>query len=330
MCMSIRIDYKISDKVHELAEKIAVSELDRNSDLEDLTNMYKNLMSAIYEGGVNKKAVSQFGRGIIIDKRTHLMSVGGDAISQATYDRIRGIYGNVSRELGFSVKDIELENDEVKPDYSKENADYIQLIEDTVWFLQKSAIPKLKNNPFTSLLKKPNNITLFFHDWAAQLKLAQSCFNHKEKVPVNTQHQLLHLIATMSTHNEAASEFFKLRVQNNNIIGKQMTKYRKGAVKNVPALYKPQNRDQAMMWNYLGVQCKCKSWRVIEYEGFQFKSNCLDCKLITTYEHPIKCNNCSIIFYDEDIKKLKKKCPQCKENFTPLTLKNIKFWEDNK
>lgn len=213
---------------------------------------------------------------------------------------------------------------ETKHNYRAENKEYIDLLENTILFFQRLVLPKLKNEHFTSLIKD-KNVKIFLHDWKAQLAMAKSQYDQKIKVPVSTQHLLIHCIATMSSHNDASNEYFKQRMNNYSITRKQILRYKKSAIRGIPPLFKPQNRDQAMMWNYLGVKCQCKSWRVIEYDSFNFKSICLDCDVIKTYELPIKCNNCTILFYDEHILELKgvTKCPHCKEDFTPLTLTNI-------
>jgi len=218
--------------------------------------------------------------------------------------------------------------------YEVENYEYITLIYDTIKFLKDSALQKLKTNNFMSLLE-PKDVKLALHDWRAQLSIAESFFDHKEKVPVNTQHILLHCISTMASNNDAAKEYFKLRSIYHTLTGKQLSKYRKGIVKNRLAIFNPKDRITAIMWNYLGIICKninskkvtCNSWRMVEMPGtgIIFRAGCLDCQGTTTVTQPIKCNTCAVLFFEDDIEKLedKSKCPYCKEDFSSIIMDKI-------
>lgn len=308
---------------HILAEKIAIMELDNNRDIEALKDLYREILQHLFKEGKPKDKIAIYCMQIIINKKS-ILTKNDDIPSQTLNEPLRKIYGEIAFELGYIDSLEKIDNYNTEYDYEMENSEYIKLIKDTIFFLKKSALPKLKKNHFASLIKD-DSAEIALHDWDAQLKIASSFFDHKEKCPVNTQHLLLHSIATMSSYNDASNEYFKQRIASYNIVRKQLAKYRKGEVKNIPPLYKPQNRDQAMMWNYLGIQCTCESWRVIEHEGFKFKCICLDCSKITRITQPIKCNSCIILFYKEDIQALKEKtkCPHCNENFTGITLKNI-------
>lgn len=319
--MAVRFDLKISKSVHQLAERIAIKELEGN--VKELEILYKEILDALLKDGIEKRKISLYGMQLIINKKRKLVTIK-DVECKIDDSKISGLYGKVSLAEGYIDTLDQRKNHNTDYDYKAENQEYIKLIEDTILFFQKSALPKLKKNHFTSLIDG-NESKLALRDWRGQLKIAQSYFEFKVKVPVNTQHILLHCIATMASHNDAAKEFFRQRMSVYNIIGKQLIKYRRGAIKGIPAIYKPQNRDQSMMWGYLGVQCACKSWRVIEFDSFNFKSECLDCDVINPINHPIKCNNCTILFYEEHIKELKDitKCPHCNEQFTPITLRNI-------
>jgi len=241
-----------------------------------------------------------------------------------------------------------LKDQEIVPltEYEKENYEYITLIHDTIKFLKEKALSKLKTNHFMSLLDN-KDVKLALHDWRAQLSIAESFFDHKEKVPVNTQHILLHCIATMSSNNDAAQEYFKLRDETHTLTGKQLTKYRKGIVKNRLAILDPKDRVTAIMWSYLGIQCKCDvtkditkdtskgtsrgicdSWRMVELPGtgIIFRAGCLDCQGTTTVVQPIKCNVCEVLFFEDDIIQLndKTKCPYCMEDFSSIVIDKIK------
>lgn len=320
----IQYDNKRFIKAGKIAQLVVVKELDPNSDLDELRQLYRDLLTEVHSKGMLKVNVSNYCMRLVLNRKKRLVNIQ-DVTSQPNQDRVQGIYGEIALELGFITDLDERQNHNTDFNYRVENEEYIKLIEDTIWFLQKSVLPKMKKNHFTSLLKD-DKAKIALHDWRAQLKIAQSFFDHKVKVPINTQHILLHCIATMSTHNEAAREFFNQRVSHYSIIGKQMAKYRNSKVKNVPALYKPKDRTSAMMWSYLGVQCTCGSWRVTEHEGFIFRSKCLDCEKIIAIENPIRCNTCAILFYKEDLSEIvnETNCPHCAEKFSPITLTNIK------
>ena len=133
----------------------------------------------------------------------------------------------------------------------------------------------------------------------------------------------------MSSNNDAAQEYFKLRDKAHTLTSKQLSKYRKGIVKNRLAIFNPRDRVTAIMWDYLGIKCKsCSSWRMVELPGtgITFRAGCLDCQDTTIVVQPIKCNNCAVLFFEDDIVKLddKTKCPYCKEDFSPIVIDKMK------
>lgn len=320
------VDPNISKIADALSQKIAVMELSDNCKSDNLKILYKEFLNTLLLDGVQKTRVSLYGMQIIVNKKGKLVNIKG-FLPQLTNENSRGIYAQAAMELGLIEKK-EKKNYNTDYNYELENIEYIKLIEETANFLQKSVLLKLRKNHFASLLKGKKDITL--HDWRAQLDIAKSFFDHKVKVPIHTQHILLYNIATMATHNEAAKEYFSHCVSAYTIIGKQMSKYKRGAIKKVPTLFEPQDRISAMMFNYLGVRCICDSWRVIKYESFNYKSICMDCDLVTDIIQPIKCNTCSILFYKEDFDEIKnkRKCPYCKEEFSTITIKNIQATKD--
>lgn len=215
-------------------------------------------------------------------------------------------------------------------EFEIENYDYITLINKTIDFLKDVALQKLKTNHFMSLVES-KDVKLALHDWQAQLTIAEGFFDHKEKVPINTQHILLHMIATCSTNNEAAHEYFRIREDYHTLTSKQLSKYRDGKTKNRLAIFTPMDRITAILWSYLGIQCKnesCKSWRVVEEPGtgIIFRARCLDCDSQQRVQQPIKCNVCNVIFFEDDIAKLtdKTKCPYCEEEFSSIVIDKIK------
>ncbi len=247
-----------------------------------------------------------------------------------------GYFYRVGKKHGYVDSDsdeIALGQPKIVPpptEYEIENYEYITLIYETIDFLRNTALQKLKHNHFTSLVKS-KDVKLTLHDWRAQLKIAESFFDHKEKVPINLQHILLHCIATMASNNDAAQEYFRLRDKAHTLTSKQLSKYRKGVIKNRPAIYNPRDRDTAMMWDYIGIQCKnkkCGSWRVIELPGtgIIFRAGCLECEESQVVVQPIKCNTCTVLFFEDDIAKLKDKtkCPYCKEEFSSIVIDKMK------
>jgi len=215
-------------------------------------------------------------------------------------------------------------------EYEIENYEYLKLINDTINFLKDVVAAKLKTNPFMSQITS-KDVKLALHDWRAQLIIAEGFFDHKEKVPINTQHILLHQIATAASNNDAAHEYFRIREETHTLTSKQLSKYRDGKTKNRLAIFTPMDRTTAILWSYLGIQCKnelCNSWRLIELPGTGviFKAGCLDCESRQEVTQPIKCNVCSVIFFEDDIEQLSDKttCPYCKEEFSSIVIDKIK------
>lgn len=248
-----------------------------------------------------------------------------------------GHYYRVGRRAGYvsdESEDKEIALGQTKnsspSEYEKENYEYLKLISDTINFLKDVVAAKLKTNPFMSQITS-KDVKLALHDWRAQLVIAEGFFDHKEKVPINTQHILLHQIATAASNNDAAHEYFRIREETHNLTSKQLSKYRDGKIKNRLAIFNPMDRVTAILWSYLGIQCKnesCRSWRVIELPGtgIIFKGGCLDCESRQEVTQPIKCNVCSVIFFEDDIAALTDKttCPYCKEEFSSIVIDKIK------
>ena len=249
-----------------------------------------------------------------------------------------GHYYRTGRKEGYVSDEIALGQSEIVPTgvetkvskYEIENYEYLKLINDTINFLKDVVAAKLKTNPFMSQITS-KDAKLALHDWRAQLVIAEGFFDHKEKVPINTQHILLHQIATAASNNDAAHEYFRIREETHNLTSKQLSKYRDGKIKNRLAIFTPMDRITAILWSYLGIQCKnesCKSWRVIELPGtgIIFRAGCLDCESQQKVAQPIKCNVCSVIFFEDDIEKLSDKtiCPYCKEEFSSIVIDKIK------
>jgi len=245
-----------------------------------------------------------------------------------------GYFYRVGAETDYTKQEIvstPLGEKEIVPpsEYETENYEYLKLINDTINFLKDVVAAKLKTNHFMSQITS-KDAKLALHDWKAQLSIAEGFFDHKEKVPINTQHILLHQIATAATNNEAAHEYFRIREETHTLTSKQLSKYRDGKTKNRLAIFTPMDRITAILWSYLGIQCKneeCKSWRVVELPGtgIIFRAGCLDCESQQKVVQPIKCNECSVIFFEDDIAKLtdKTKCPYCEEDFSSIVIDKI-------
>ena len=89
----------------------------------------------------------------------------------------------------------------------------------------------------------------------------------------------------MASNNDAAVEYFRLRDKSHHLTGKQISKYRSGAIKSQLAIFNPKDRVSAILWNYFGAQCtndKCKSWRVLQLSQMadSTKVQCQDCENI--------------------------------------------------
>ena len=106
---------------------------------------------------------------------------------------------------------------------------------------------KAKNNEIESL-EDWQYANQAFIDAGAVLTIAEDAIDEKEKVPLNTQHILLTLLATESTLADAARIFFKKRLEHMEDVSKfitvkQMTKFQKGTIKKDLPILKPKTRD---------------------------------------------------------------------------------------
>lgn len=331
--MAQEVKFKPSNESNSLAEQVANEELRKTENYETLRKSYLNLMHQLEIDGIPKEKISTVGQKIVIEKKRAIKKSQG-----ATPDEIKRI------NIGSWWYDVAREEKYIDPKYShtdatdaerkivpqtkheKENSQYINLIKDTIEFLKDIALPKLKENPFMSLLDEDNKkVLLALHDWQAQLDIAKSFFNHKEKIPVNTQHILLHCIGTISSNNDAALEYFLQRKKAHEITGKQISKYRSGEIKTSLKLFNPKDRISAILWNYFGLQCgKCNSWRVLEIKPGTVK--CADCENTFETETTIKCNYCAFPFFDDELAYIKKKgntCPNCKEELPEYLINYI-------
>lgn len=327
-----------------IAAKVAEEELKKTENYESLKIIYLKLLNQLLVDGIPRERVSAVGQKIIVDKKRSIKRTDGASEDDVKKINIGSWWYDVVKEANFSFTPV-TDKKIVPSKYEKENAQHIELINNTIEFLKDIALPKLKTKHFMSLLDSKKT-KVVFHDWQAQLDIAKSLLDHKEKIPPNTQHILLHAISTLSSNNSVTTEYYKQRLEAHELTGKQLSKYRKGLIKKGPAILEVKDRIIAMLWNYVGIQCKCKSWRVkkIDDAGNGVKGECLDCMKIMNVKQPFKCPNCDILFYEQDLDPFKNdmkriesemqqdpnatpdkvSCPQCHEIFTPLMLNYIK------
>jgi len=330
------VKFKPSLQSNNLAEQVASEELKKTDNFDTLRKSYLNLMHQLEIDGIPKEKISTVGQKIVIEKKRAIKKLQGASLEEIKKINIGSWWFDVAREENYIDPKFSHRNDtdaerKIVPltKYETENSEYISIIKDTIKFLKDVALPKLKTNNFMSLLNEEDNkVTLTLHDWKAQLEIAESFFDHKEKIPVNTQHILLHAIGTMSSNNDAAVEYFRLRDKAHNLTGKQLSKYRSGAIKIKLAIFNPKDRITAILWKYFGAQCKkCKSWRVLELSQREdtTRVKCMDCENIFNTASTSKCNYCSFPFFEEDIASIKqrKTCPNCKEELPEYLINNI-------
>lgn len=320
------IKLKPSITSNNLAEQVATEELKKTDNFDTLRKSYLNLMHQLEIDGIPKEKISTVGQKIVIEKKRSIKKLGGASLDEIKKINIGSWWFEVAKEenyidLKFShTNATDAERKIVPfPEIEKENSEYIKVILDTIKFLKDIALPKLKSNKFMSLLnEKDHKVLLALHDWRAQLDIAESFFDHKEKIPVNTQHILLHAIGTMASNNDAAEQYFKLRDKAHNLTGKQLSKYRSGLIKTKLAIFNPTNRVTAILWNYFGSQCKkCSSWRVLQLSQMPdtTKVQCQDCENIFRVDSTTRCNFCGFPFFEDEIAFIRKGniCPNCKE-----------------
>lgn len=332
--MSEVILVKPSFTSNTIAEHAANEELKKSQNGETLRSFYIKLMNQLEIDGVEKTKISTIGQKIIVEKKKTIRKKAGATPEELDNIKIGRDWYDVARELNFTDPKYVHDNGaeahrKIVPltKHEVENADYIKVIRNTKDFLDV-ALNKLKYNHFMSLLDEDSKIIISLHDWQSHLDTANSYFDHKEKIPPNTQHILLHFIGTMSSNNDVAFEYFKLRAKSQQLTGKQISKYRSGEIKTKLDIFNPTNRISAILWRYIGVQCeKCNSWRVQKKSQKKDKMivKCDDCQNIFDMASTARCNYCAFPFFDDEIAYIKKgsKCPNCKETLPEYIINNI-------
>jgi len=331
----LQVKFRPSITSNNLAEAVANEELKKTDNFETLRTSYLNLMHQLEIDGIPKEKISTVGQKIVIEKKRVIKKEQGASLEELKKINIGSWWYDVAREEKYI--DLKYSHTATDPErkivplteYEKENSEYIKIINDTIKFLKDVALQKLKTNHFMSLLNEEDDkITIALHDWKAQLEIAESFFDHKEKIPVNTQHILLHALGTMSSNNDAAEEYFKLRDKAHKLTGKQLSKYRSGLIKTSLAIFNPKDRVTAILWKYFGAQCKkCNSWKVIELSQTSktTKVSCLECENRFEVESTSKCNFCGFPFFDDELAFIKKgsTCPNCKEVLPEYLINHI-------
>ena len=317
-----------------MAEVIAREEiLIEADDSPTLKKLYSNLMHRLSQD-IPAERVSTVGRKIILEKKRKILISQNSSQEEIDNASVGRWWGKVAEAEGFINPKYSHPNDaqlhqgnSSLSEYEKENSQYINIILDTKEFLDV-ALKKLKHNHFMSLLGEDSKTEISIHDWKAQLQIATSFFNHKEKIPVNTQHMMLHAIGTTSSNNEAALEYFKLRTESQKITGKQLSKYRSGEIKNELAIFNPTNRFTAIQWNYFGVKCnKCKSWKIeLVSFGHKNKVRCMACENTFETDSIPRCNYSAFPFFEDELKYVRQnenKCPSCDATLSKYTIDGI-------
>lgn len=331
----LEIKSKPSILSNNLAESVANEELKKTDNFDTLRTSYLNLMHQLEMDGIQKEKISTIGQKIVIEKKRNIKKQEGASLEEIKKISISSWWFEVAKEENYTDQSYNriAPQPELKivplTEYEKENSQYISIILDTIKFLKDTALPKLKTNHFMSLLNESDDkVTIALHDWDAQLDIAESYFDHKEKIPVNTQHILLHAIGTTASNNEAAEEYFKLREKAHKLTGKQISKYRSGLIKTTLPIFNPKDRVTAVLWKYYGAQCmKCNSWKVVELSQKPDKTRvkCLECENIFEVGSTSKCNYCGFPFFEDEIAFIKKgnKCPNCKTNLPEYLINHI-------
>ncbi len=331
-----QLKFKPSNLSNNIATQAANEELKKSENYETLRSFYTKLMNQLEIDGIPKEKISIVGQKIVLEKKRSIRKDQGATQEELEKINIGRDWFEVARELNYVDPkyshpiDAEphQENSSIT-EIEKENSQYINLILDTITFLKDIALPKLKENPFMSLLDNADNkVTLALHDWKAHLDMAQSFFDHKEKIPVNTQHILLHAIGTHASNNDAGAEYFRLRTNAHKVTGKQISKYRSGQIQTKLVIFNPQDRITAILWNYYGVQCKsCNSWKVLELNKMTVppKVKCMDCNNIFAAPAVLRCNYCKFPYFDEEVKYIldNNKCPNCKQELPEYLINNL-------
>jgi len=321
---------------NNLAETVAKEELKETGDFDTLRTTYLNLMHQLEIDGIPKEKISTIGQKIVIEKKRNIKKQQGASLEEIIKINIGSWWFDVAKEENYTDPKFshpigtDPERKIVPPSkYEKENIKYIEIIRDTIKFLKDIALQKLKTNHFMSLLNEQDHkVIIALHDWRAQLEIAESFFDHKKKIPENTQHILLHALGTMSSNNDAAERYFELREKAHHLTGKQLSKYRSGLIKTSLAIFNPKNRVTAILWKYFGAQCmKCKSWKVtvISQTPTTTRVKCLECKNQFEVTSTSKCNFCGFPFFEDEIALIKKgsKCPNCKEELPEYLINHI-------
>lgn len=324
--------FRPSSESNKLAEQVATEELRKTQNYDTLRKSYLNLMHQLEIDGIPREKISTVGQKIVVEKKRSIKKSEGATPEEIKKINIGSWWYDVAKEENyidpkFSHPDAPDPERKIVPqtEIEIENSDYIRLVRDTIEFLKDIALPKLRTNHFMSLLDDDKKVLLALHDWEAQLDIAKSFFNHKEKIPPYTQLILYYNIGTYSSNNDAAEGYFNQRKEFHEITGKQISKYRSGEIKPSLTIFKPKDRISASMWKYAGEKCpKCESWEVDDIKSG--KGRCLICDNVFELLAVAKCNFCSFPFFEEEIGYIKQKgntCPNCKEELPEYLINYI-------
>ena len=321
---------------NNLAENVANEELRKTDNFETLKDSYLKLMQQLEIDGIPKEKISTVGQKIVVDKKRNIMKKKGVSPEEIKKINIGSWWYDVAREENYidpkqshpatqpERKIVPLTGQEIENiECQQENYQYINVLNNLRDFYGR-AIQKLKCNHFMSLLDDDSKVILSLHDLQVHVDIAESFFNHKEKIPENTQHILLHCIGTISSNNDVAAKYFELRDKAHKLTGKQISKYRSGEIKTTLAIFNPTDFVTALLWKYYGVQCKkCESWRVLEVKTGVVK--CGDCQNIFKVSSTARCNFCQFPFFEDELKFIREggKCPNCKEELPEYLLNYI-------
>lgn len=321
----LQLKFRPSIASNNLATQVANEELKKTDNFDTLKKSYLSLLHQLEIDGIPRNKIIHTGRRIIIEKKRIIKKQEGGSLDEIKDISIGSWYYEITKITDYHKSPQPDEKIVPLTKYEIENESYIKVLKNTKDFLD-IAINKLKHNNFISLLDDDSKVILSLHDWQAHLDTANSYFDHKEKIPANTQHILLHCIGTISSNNDVAIEYFKLRAKAQHLTGKQISKYRSGQIKTTLEIFNPTGRTSAILWNYFGVSCtQCESWRVIKLSNKKSKVECLDCKNIFEGNSAIKCNYCAFPFFEDEISFIKKgnKCPNCKNELPDYLINSL-------
>lgn len=330
--MSQQLGVKPSSESYRLAEMAAIEELHSERGSNSLKQSWIKLASQLETENIPKHKISTIGKKIIIEKKKEQLKKLNIPQQQLDEVTISGWWREVMSEIGCTDPKFDsAEATEPSPENSSINTNNQGMVDilSHIKEVCNIAITKAKEfENFEDVFGKKETRE-FYKQINSTLKNCRYAFDGKTKVPTNTEHLLLQCIAVCNDSLTVGGVMYMkarttlLEKQKINLLTtKQLSRFQHGDRISQLPLFKPTSRDPAVNLEYLGIACKCGSFRV-RTKPDSHKAECFDCPNTFVYKTVTKCRYCQIPLYKEDLLYIVEtgRCSNCNtENHLPNEL----------